>query len=91
MRVIFSHIVPSEVDRVVWRRCFIAHGITGAVNDQICFDFVFEVLVLNVQIAPLVRGLELLRQQKIDYHMLLVFKRTIKILYQPRIMGHKYG
>ncbi len=46
---------------------YVAHGSTGAGNDQIRFDLVFEVLAPNVQIVAPVRELELSRQQEIDY------------------------
>ena len=46
---------------------YVAHGSTGAGNDQIRFDLVFEVLAPNVKIVAPVRELELSRQQEIDY------------------------
>ncbi len=46
---------------------YVAHGSTGAGNDQIRFDLVFEVLAPHVQIVAPVRELELSRQQEIDY------------------------
>ena len=46
---------------------YVAHGSTGAGNDQIRFDLVFEVLAPDVQIVAPVRELELSRQQEIDY------------------------
>ena len=46
---------------------FVAHGSTGAGNDQIRFDLVFEVLAPDVQIIAPIRELSLSRQQEIDY------------------------
>ena len=46
---------------------FVAHGSTGAGNDQIRFDLVFEVLAPEVQIIAPIRELCLSRQQEIDY------------------------
>src|SRR5690554_734855 len=46
---------------------YVAHGSTGAGNDQVRFDLVFEVLAPDVQIVAPVRELELSRQQEIDY------------------------
>lgn len=45
----------------------VAHGSTGAGNDQIRFDLVFEVLAPDVKIIAPIRELSLSRQQEIDY------------------------
>ncbi|MDR0989232.1 MAG: argininosuccinate synthase [Prevotellaceae bacterium] len=45
----------------------IAHGSTGAGNDQIRFDMTFLVLAPSVEIITLTRDLALSRQQEIDY------------------------
>jgi argininosuccinate synthase len=46
---------------------FVAHGSTGAGNDQVRFDLVFEVLAPDVKIIAPIRELSLSRQQEIDY------------------------
>lgn len=46
---------------------YVAHGSTGAGNDQVRFDLVFEVLAPDVQIIAPIRELGLSRQQEIDY------------------------
>ncbi|MDD2511872.1 MAG: argininosuccinate synthase [Proteiniphilum sp.] len=46
---------------------FVAHGSTGAGNDQVRFDLVFEVLAPEVRILAPIRELALSRQQEIDY------------------------
>ncbi|MDR2815310.1 MAG: argininosuccinate synthase [Proteiniphilum sp.] len=46
---------------------FVAHGSTGAGNDQVRFDLVFEVLAPGVEIIAPIRELSLSRQQEIDY------------------------
>lgn len=46
---------------------FVAHGSTGAGNDQVRFDLVFEVLTPQVKIIAPIRELALSRQQEIDY------------------------
>ncbi len=46
---------------------YVAHGSTGAGNDQIRFDLVFEVFAPNVEIIAPIRELGLTRQQEIDY------------------------
>ena len=45
----------------------IAHGSTGAGNDQIRFDMTFLVLAPGVEIITLTRDMALSRQQEIDY------------------------
>ncbi|MDD2243338.1 MAG: argininosuccinate synthase [Dysgonamonadaceae bacterium] len=46
---------------------YVAHGSTGAGNDQVRFDLVFEVLTPQVKIIAPIRELSLTRQQEIDY------------------------
>lgn len=46
---------------------YVAHGSTGAGNDQVRFDLVFEVLAPDVKIMAPIRELSLTRQQEIDY------------------------
>lgn len=45
----------------------IAHGSTGAGNDQVRFDLVFQVLAPEIEIITPIRELQLSRQQEIDY------------------------
>jgi argininosuccinate synthase len=45
----------------------VAHGCTGAGNDQIRFDLVFEVMAPDVEIIAPIRELKLSRQEEIDY------------------------
>ena len=45
----------------------IAHGSTGAGNDQIRFDLTFQVLAPEIEIITPTRDLLLSRQQEIDY------------------------
>ena len=46
---------------------YIAHGSTGAGNDQIRFDLTFQVLAPEIEIITPTRDLMLSRQQEIDY------------------------
>jgi argininosuccinate synthase len=46
---------------------YIAHGSTGAGNDQIRFDLTFQVLAPEIEIITPTRDLLLSRQQEIDY------------------------
>jgi argininosuccinate synthase len=45
----------------------IAHGSTGAGNDQVRFDMIFQTVMPNVEIITPIRDLKLSRQQEIDY------------------------
>ncbi len=46
---------------------YVAHGSTGAGNDQVRFDIVFEILAPQIEIIAPIRELQLTRQQEIDY------------------------
>jgi len=45
----------------------IAHGSTGAGNDQVRFDVVFRILVPECEIITPIRDLQLSREAEIDY------------------------
>ena len=45
----------------------VAHGSTGAGNDQVRFDIVFEILAPEVNIIAPIRELQLSRKEEIDY------------------------
>ena len=45
----------------------VAHGSTGAGNDQVRFDMIFEILVPNVEVITPVRDLKLSREAEIEY------------------------
>lgn len=45
----------------------IAHGSTGAGNDQIRFDLIFQVLAPQIEIVTPIRDKKLSRQEEIDY------------------------
>jgi len=46
---------------------YIAHGSTGAGNDQVRFDMIFQTLAPNIKIITPIRDEKLTRQQEIDY------------------------
>ncbi|MDR2564186.1 MAG: argininosuccinate synthase [Prevotellaceae bacterium] len=46
---------------------YIAHGSTGAGNDQVRFDLVFQVLAPDIEIITPIRDLKITRQAEIDY------------------------
>lgn len=45
----------------------VAHGSTGAGNDQVRFDMIFEILVPNVEVITPIRDLKLSREAEIEY------------------------
>ncbi|WP_069660552.1 argininosuccinate synthase [Arcticibacter eurypsychrophilus] len=46
---------------------FVAHGSTGAGNDQVRFDMIFNILIPGVGIITPIRDLKLSRDEEIDY------------------------
>ena len=46
---------------------YIAHGSTGAGNDQIRFDVIFQTLAPEIEIITPIRDLKLSRQEEVDY------------------------
>lgn len=46
---------------------YIAHGSTGAGNDQVRFDVIFQTLAPEIEIITPIRDGSLSRQQEIDY------------------------
>src|SRR5690606_27382185 len=45
----------------------IAHGSTGAGNDQVRFDMIFQTIIPDVEIITPIRDLKLSREEEIDY------------------------
>jgi len=46
---------------------YIAHGSTGAGNDQVRFDLIFEIMCPEIEIITPIRDQQLTRKQEIDY------------------------
>lgn len=46
---------------------YVAHGSTGAGNDQVRFDLIFRILIPEIEILTPIRDLRLSRQDEIDY------------------------
>lgn len=46
---------------------FLCHGSTGAGNDQVRFDMIFNILAPQIEIIALIREKRLSRQEEIDY------------------------
>lgn len=63
---IFQALAVLKHARAIGASC-VAHGSTGAGNDQVRFDLVFEVLAPDLPILAPVRELALSRQDEIDY------------------------
>ena len=49
------------------RAKYIAHGSTGAGNDQVRFDMIFQVLAPEIEIVTPIRDKKLARQEEIEY------------------------
>lgn len=45
----------------------VAHGSTGAGNDQVRFDMIFQILIPNVEIITPIRDMKLSREEEISY------------------------
>src|SRR5678810_500784 len=48
----------------------VAHGSTGAGNDQVRFDMVFHIMIPGVEIITPIRDMQLSRQQEIDLSLI---------------------
>lgn len=46
---------------------YVAHGSTGAGNDQVRFDMVFQILIPHVKVITPIRDLKLSREEEIQY------------------------
>ena len=58
--LIFGNVLKNSTGAV-------AHGSTGAGNDQVRFDIVFEILAPEVEVIAPIRELGITRQEEIDY------------------------
>ncbi len=45
----------------------VAHGSTGAGNDQVRFDMIFHIMIPGVEIITPIRDMQLSRQEEVDY------------------------
>ena len=57
---IAEHVKKLKADAV-------AHGSTGAGNDQVRFDMIFHIMIPGVEIITPIRDMQLSRQEEIDY------------------------
>lgn len=63
---VFQAIAIIEYAKKIGAR-YVAHGSTGAGNDQVRFDLTFQVLAPDIEILTPTRDLQLSRNQEIDY------------------------
>lgn len=56
----------AEYAKTIGAKC-VAHGSTGAGNDQVRFDMIFQILVPEIEIITPIRDLQLSREKEIDY------------------------
>lgn len=63
---VFQAIAIIEYAKKVGAR-YVAHGSTGAGNDQVRFDLTFQVLAPEIEILTPTRDLQLSRQEEIEY------------------------
>jgi argininosuccinate synthase len=57
---IATHVKELNADAV-------AHGSTGAGNDQVRFDMIFHIMIPGVEIITPIRDMQLSRQEEVDY------------------------
>ena len=63
---IFQALAIVDYARKIGAR-YIAHGSTGAGNDQVRFDLTFQILAPEMEIITPIRDLKLAREEEIDY------------------------
>ena len=63
---VFQAMAVAEHARAL-QASYIAHGSTGAGNDQVRFDLIFEIMCPEVKILTPIRDQQLSRKQEIDY------------------------
>lgn len=56
----------ADYAKKIGAKC-IAHGSTGAGNDQVRFDMIFQTIIPDIQIITPIRDLQLSREAEIDY------------------------
>ena len=72
----------------------IAHGSTGAGNDQVRFDLIIQILAPKIEIITPIRDLKLSRQQEIDYlaeHGILIPWEKAKYSINKGLWGTSVG
>lgn len=65
----------------------VAHGSTGAGNDQVRFDMIFHIMIPGVEIITPIRDLQLSRQQEIDY----LISKGVKMNFEKSVYSINKG
>lgn len=63
---VFQAMAIAEYARQIQAE-YVAHGSTGAGNDQVRFDMIFNILIPDVKIVTPIRDLKLSREEEIEY------------------------
>jgi argininosuccinate synthase len=63
---VFQALAVAEYAKQIGANC-IAHGSTGAGNDQVRFDMVFRIVIPDVQVITPIRDMKLSREAEIEY------------------------
>lgn len=63
---VFQAIAVAEYARSIGAD-YVAHGSTGAGNDQVRFDMIFHIIVPEAEILTPIRDMQLSREEEIDY------------------------
>ena len=63
---VFQAIAVLEYAKKIGAK-YVAHGSTGAGNDQVRFDLAFNILAPEIQVITPIRDLKLSREEEIDY------------------------
>jgi argininosuccinate synthase len=65
----------------------VAHGSTGAGNDQVRFDMIFHIMIPGVEIITPIRDLKLSREEEIDY----LKKRGVQMNFEKALYSINKG
>src|SRR5690606_22873426 len=64
-RILQAKALPEYAKKI--KATAIAHGSTGAGNDQVRFDMIFQTIIPDVEIITPIRDLKLSREEEIAY------------------------
>ncbi len=64
-RIIQAKMIAKKARELKAR--YVAHGSTGAGNDQVRFDLIFRIMIPEIEIITPIRDLQLSRDQEIEY------------------------
>ena len=84
-RLIQAIYIAEHVKKI--KAVAVAHGSTGAGNDQIRFDMIFNVLIPDVEIITPIRDLNLSREKEIEY----LKKENVKMNFKKSLYSINKG